>query len=108
MSTATLSRSQLIKIRRQQELRRHIIVGLLTGILIITLILVFFGIKGVASDGSTVEYYKYFKTVQINDYNTIESLALIYANPEMTTVETYIEEVMFINNIDSLENPISG
>lgn len=108
MEATTLTRSQLIKIKRQQELRRHIIIGILAGFIFIMATTLFFGIKGIASDGSDVEYYKYFKTVMMTEDDSIEGLAEIYANPEMTTVQTYIQEVMFINSIDSLESPISG
>lgn len=98
----------MLKIRRQRELRRNILLTIIITALVITAMSLFFTLKSVASDGSDVEYYKYFKTIQVSQGETIEDLAEIYANPEMTSEKLYAEEVRFINNLDSSENPISG
>ena len=107
MSTVALSRSELRLIERKKELRRRLLLAFFIMILFVFMSIMFFSSKSLASDGSTQEYYKYFKTVKLEAGDSLESLAEEYANPEMTTEKLYIEEVVFINNLESADTPIS-
>ncbi len=105
--TATLSRSELTVIRRKQQIRKQLILMGLGIVIIISILSLAFSVRGFAAEDNP-EYYKYFKTVEITDGLTIEDLAAEYANPYMTSQKAYAQEVRFINNLDSSENPNSG
>lgn len=85
------------KIRRNKEIKRHIILLALGTILLITLSIFVFSLKGIASDGSTEPLYKYYKSIQIQEGDTLYELS------KDCSVDTkaFISEVVFINSLEN-------
>lgn len=85
--------------RRSRELRRHISMVIVGVVLFIFLLVYIFSVKSVASDGSEKGLYKYYKSVQVNAGDTLYDISLEYSADS----QAFIDEVVFINNLNSPE-----
>lgn len=104
----TYSRSEMIIINRKRELRRRICIFGLATALFVALSIFFFCSKSIASDGSEEDLYKYYKYIQVSENETIYDIAECYGNTDMLSVEKYVSEVAFMNNLESIDSSISG
>ncbi|MBO5056850.1 MAG: LysM peptidoglycan-binding domain-containing protein [Lachnospiraceae bacterium] len=96
------------RIKRRREMRRNIIMSLLTIILIAGISTVFFSVKAKAQSAPEDISYKYYKSITIEAGNTIWDFANQYADKEFyDSFDSYIEEVIQINHLQD-ENIIAG
>lgn len=88
------------RIRRQRELRRHLLISIFT--LSIAFIFAFsiFSIQSNAADSSSeaVEI-KYYTSITISSNDTLWTIASEHADEHYDSVSEYIEEVMNINSL---------
>lgn len=107
-SNTCLSNSELRiinnRLRRHRELRNHIIIFILSICLFITLAVVFFSTKSVASVSPENRLYKYYDSICIESGVTLYDLSLKYSDDS----DDFIKEVMFINNLDEPDDIIAG
>lgn len=108
MNTKYCSKNQSIIIKRRRSTRRNRRVVFILSLLIMVSFISLFCSKSNASDNDTHEYYKYYKSIQVDSEDSIYELASMYAIDEMTTIDKYVAEVMFMNNMESPEFPVSG
>ena len=81
--------------RRNRQLKQRLLISAL----VLTLfVFILFSTKSMASNDEAL--YKYYKSVQIQSGDTLYDLSLEYVNPTMNDTESFIEEVMYINNLD--------
>lgn len=85
---------------RKLQLRRHIMISLLTVILVLGCSCLFFGFKSKAQGGDERIYCKYYKSVMVRSGDTIWDYADLYADREFyDSYESYINEVMNMNGL---------
>lgn len=85
------------KIRRQRELRRHLLISIFTLCMTVTLALGIFSIQTSAKDSSEAIEIKYYTSITVSDGDTLWSLASEYKGNHYESSSAYIEEVMNIN-----------
>lgn len=86
------------RIRRKRQLYRNIAACLFTVFLIISLSFAFFSFKTKAQSSDEEILYKYYKSIVVENGDTLWGYAEIYGNTEYyDSYETYIKEVMHIN-----------
>lgn len=109
-STLSYSEQRIInnRIRRNRELKRHIIILIISIILFFSLILFFNTVKSIASDGNDEVLYKYYTSVQITSGDTLTSLSGKYAAKGFDSNKDFIDEVIYINNLDENATIYSG
>ncbi len=96
------------RIKRKREMRRHIIMFLLTLFLIAAFSTVFFSFKTKAQSVPADVSYKYYKSVTVEAGNTIWNFARQYADKAFyDSFDSYIDEVIQINHLQN-EKIISG
>lgn len=87
------------KIRRKQERRKNIVISLLTICLVVTLSLTASGfLSNAQSDNTNVEF-KYYKSVMVEQGDTLWSIASRHATSSYKSKDEYIEEVMNMNRL---------
>lgn len=86
------------RLRREAELRRNIIMCLLTSVFIIGFSMLFFSLNTSAQERADRAMYKYYKSIAVQKGDTLWDYACQYGNRDLysSSVE-YIEEVMAIN-----------
>ncbi len=86
------------KIRRHRELRRNIFMCMLTVMLVISLSLIFFGFGTKAQSSDAEISYKYYKSITIQDGDTLWNYAKEYSDTEhYNNTQEYIDEVIKMN-----------
>lgn len=96
-----MTRSEIIKKNRKRQVRNQYISLVAVSLFIVIICFSFFGSKSVACEEDNNELYKYYKTVQITSEQSLYDFADIYAVDEFGDAETYVLEVMFMNNMES-------
>lgn len=91
--------------RRERELKRHLLVIVLSIALFVILVLCFCNSKSVASDGSEEVLYKYYKSVMIERGDSLWKISESYAENGYSNFEDYMDEIVFINNLNK-ESPL--
>ena len=87
------------RIRRRQELRRHFMISIFTFILILSFSTLFFSLRTKAQ-GQNELLYKYYKSVVVEEGDTLWHYACQYAQEEYyDSQEDYIQEVIHINSL---------
>lgn len=94
------------RLRRNRELRRHVLIFFITVVLMVTMSLLFFSLKANAS-GESEKVYKYYLTVEIKAGDTITSLSEEYGK-EGYSLKDFTKEVKYINNLDDDETLKAG
>ena len=92
------------KIRRRREMRKNFFMCILTVMLVISLSLIFFdfGTKAQSSDAEIS--YKYYKSVTVQEGDTLWNYAEQYGNSEYyDNKQDYIDEVMKMNALTDTE-----
>lgn len=96
-------RRRRMKLRRQREIRKNILMILLGIIMVVGLSLSYHAITSQANSQLGQVEQKCYTSVVIEGNDTLWSLAQEYAGSNYKTVEDYISEVMQINHLDSDE-----
>ena len=92
------------KIRRRREMRRNLLVTLLTIMLVISLSLIFFGFGTKAQSSDAEISYKYYKSITVQDGDTLWSYAEQYGDDShYDTHQDYIDEVIKMNALTDSE-----
>ncbi|MDY2700510.1 MAG: hypothetical protein SOV61_13310 [Lachnospiraceae bacterium] len=92
------------RLRRRRQLRRHLIMCMLTFVLVISLSSVFFALRTKAQNSNEDILYKYYKSVMVEDGDTLWNYAELYGNKQVHEKnEDYIKEVIEMNFLDSDE-----
>lgn len=87
------------RIRRRRELRHHLMMGLLTIFLVISFSSLFFSFRTKAQGQDTL-YYKYYKSVVVEEGDTLWHYAREYAlDSYYDSPDAYIQEVVHINSL---------
>lgn len=87
------------RIRRRRELRHHLMMGLLTIFLVISFSSLFFSFRTKAQGQDTL-YYKYYKSVVVEEGDTLWRYACEYAlDSYYDSPDAYIQEVVHINSL---------
>ena len=95
------------KIRRCRQLRRHIMMFILTIVLISGFSVGFFSFKTKAQNETEKVAYKYYKSIIVKSGDTIWDYAEEYANMDYyDSYDSYIKEVIRINAMpdDSIQS----
>lgn len=112
MSTEALTRNQLSelrirnnRIRREKELRRNVILFILTIIILLSAIFIFSSSKSVASSGDT--QFKYYTDVTVKYGDTLSDILSEYVsdNQSYSSLE---KEVIFMNNLKDANSIKAG
>ena len=85
------------KYRRQQELRRHILISVITLCITIFLAFYIFSIQTDAKDASDVIEIKYYTSIEVTNGDTLWTIASEYMGKHYESKSDYIEEVMYMN-----------
>lgn len=85
------------KIRRQRQLRKNMLLGTLTICIVCILAITVGGFLSKAKADNEEVYYKYYKSIQIEEGDTLWSLAEENMNGQYKNSNVYIKEVMDMN-----------
>ena len=85
------------RIRRKRQLRRNFILFVFSIIMVLTLSITFFGIKANAESKNKEHVYKYFKSVTVNNNDTLWDYAMNFSNDD--NYQAYVDEVVIINHL---------
>jgi len=86
------------KIRRQKEIRRNIILSLMSAVILLVFALSFYSFTSLANTDTKDVSYKYFTTIQVEEGDTLWTIAEEYMDDiHYESVKDYITEVMYIN-----------
>lgn len=98
MNKASERRIRNNRIRRKRQLRRNIMMLLLTFILVVSLSSVFFSFRTKAQSNDEEILYKYYKSIVVEDGDTLWGYAEVYGISQYyDSHEDYIKEVMNMN-----------
>lgn len=111
MDASTLERFEYSELRiinnrkrRNRELKRHIIMAIIGALLFIVVSIIIFSNKSIASDGSEEVLYKYYKSIQICEGDSLTSLSHEYSD----NTKAFINEVLFINSLENADSIKTG
>ena len=86
------------RIRRVRQLRRNIIMCLLTFMLVICFSVIFFSFKTKAQGNQEEILYKYYKSIMVSEGDSLWKYAQMYGdNQYYDSYEDYMQEVMNMN-----------
>jgi len=95
------------RIRRNRQLRRRIL-GTISALCMVFLLAVCFGsTSSSAHEENDTVYFKYFESIQVEEGDTLTSIAQEYADFHYT-VQEYISEVVSINHLESQDMITAG
>ncbi len=95
------------RMKRAVELRRHII---LVSLVLISLIFVLtiFSVKSNASEDPDSVEYKHYLSVEIMPGDSISSIADEYMSSGYSSVDSLVNEILYVNNLNETTVLISG
>lgn len=112
MNTAALTRDQLSELRirnnrikRERELKRNILLFVLSIIMLFGLLFLITTVKSVASTGETK--YKYYTDVTVKRGDSLSGIVLSYVDDEHS-YDDIMNEVVFMNNIEDANSIKAG
>ena len=98
--TARERRIRNNKIRRQRQLRRNIMMSIITVVLIVTFSIGGFATYSKAQDNESVILYKYYTNIEVQYGESLWDIADTYfCEEKYKNYEHYIAEVMQINGL---------
>ena len=100
MNTSRLHKTS--KRRRQVYLRKLVLV-VFAAVLVAGLSLFPGSVLVDAHDSAETVMYKYYKSIEIQEGDSLWSIAVENMSEEYSTINEYIEEVMEINNLNSTQ-----
>ena len=90
------------RIRRQKEIRRHMMMSIMTICLVITFSISINGFLSNAKDDSSQTFYKYYRSITIDTGDTLWSIAQEYVDEEhYDSIDEYIKEVKKHNHLNN-------
>ena len=90
------------KLRRQREIRNKVVLTIVTLVIVMTAVLSFRSITSQAQEERAEVTYKYFKSLEIEQGDTLWSIAQEYIDyTYYDGVQDYIDEVLDINNMQN-------
>lgn len=90
------------RIRRQKEMRRHMMLTILTVCLVITFSISINSFLSNAKDDSHKTFYKYYKSITIDNNDTLWTIAQEYIDSEhYDSIDDYIKEVKKLNKLNN-------
>lgn len=90
------------RLRRQREMKKNLIIIVMTMCLIVTCSFSINGFRSIARNNSTVVSYKYYKSIAVTSHDTLWSIAEEYMDEEhYDSITDYIEEVKCMNSLTS-------
>ncbi len=93
-------RNYIRKIRRQKEIRRNVILAIVTAVVLAVFTFSYHTLISAASTGSEEVSYKYFTSIQVEAGDTLWSIAEEYADDEhYSSHKEYINEVKRMNKM---------
>jgi hypothetical protein len=92
-------RIRLNKIRRERELRRHILIFTVSAAVAIILTIAGGSLISRAQEPGTPVFYKYYTSIRIDEGDTLWSLADSYADENFKSREAFIQEVVRTNHL---------
>ena len=98
----------VLRERLWQQVRRHIIILVLSVVLFITLAVLFFSSKSFAADKNEEELYKYYRSYQIQPGDSLYGISEEFSVQNYMDNDDFVNEVMFINNITEGELLVAG
>ena len=102
MTHSTYYERALIKrMNRQKEVRRNVIMLVVSLILVIVCVCFVFGFSAQAHDIHESVSYKYFKSIYIEEGDSLWSIGQEYADEHYASVVAYINEVKQMNSLES-------
>ena len=87
------------RIRRERELRRHILLFVTTSIIIVVLSVTAGSIISRAQDQDNETYYKYYTSIEIQSGDTLWDLADTFADERFMSRQDFINEVCSTNHL---------
>lgn len=88
------------RIRRQREIKKNILILIMTVCLIITCSVSLSGFRSNAKDDTTEAAYKYYKSIVISNDDTLWTIAQKYMDEEhYDSINDYIREVKSMNSL---------
>ena len=88
------------KKRRERELRKNLLLGITSAILIVALSIAFGSILSLAGADDAEHAIKYYGSIEIQYGDTLELIAERFMDGEhYDSIDAYIKEVMKINNL---------
>lgn len=98
MNRASERRIRNNRIRRKRQLRRNLMMCLLTFILVLSFSSIFFSFRTKAQSNEEEILYKYYKSVMVENGDTLWEYAEIYGDSQhYNSHDDYIKEVMDMN-----------
>ena len=91
--------NQLTKIKKMPAMYRAY--GMVLFILAITFLSGLFYTNAFAKEEREAEYYKYYTSIEVKSGDTLWSIASRYMNEDYSSVQEYIDELMYMNNMTS-------
>lgn len=101
-------RFRMNRIRRARQIRVKVLTTLVAIILGIILAFSFSSILSNASEENASVEYKYYKSYEIQQGDTLSSIAAAHLGEQAGSLKEYIEEVCFINHLEKDDIIYSG
>lgn len=112
MSTTTLTRDQLSELRirnnrikREKELKRNLLLVIISIIILFILLFVFTSSRSFASNGET--QFKYYTDVTVKSGDSLSSIVYQFVDDNHSYKEI-VKEVIFMNHIQDPDNIKAG
>lgn len=102
------SKSQLILIKRRREVRNKIITLISVSLLVLIVFFLSVGSKSVACSDENGELCKYYKSVKVTSESTVYDFANEYLNEQKDSLDSLVDEIMFINNLEDASFIMQG
>lgn len=96
------------RIRRQRELRQHIIICIISILLVFAIVFILGTTRSEASQKSDQILYKHYTSIQVHYGDTLYSIAEKYVEPSKNTVSSFIKEVSYMNDINNPDLLVAG
>lgn len=85
------------RIRRSQEIRRNMFLGMITVFLVILLAITLSSFLSNAKSSEEPTFYKYYTSIEVQSGDTLWSIAQNYKGEHYRNAQEYIREVMQMN-----------
>lgn len=87
------------RIKRNTQIKNRILIALIS-VIIILLILFAYTSASSAKDNNSILLHKYYRSIEIKPGDTLTSITSRYINNDKYSFDSYMNEIMYINNIN--------
>ena len=84
--------------RRNKQLKQRLLISAFVVSLFVILLFFLMSTKSMADNKEPL--FKYYKSIQVQPGDTLYDLSQEYVNTEMNDVDSFIDEVRYINNLE--------